>query len=435
MKRLISLVLSLTIILTMISVSVVAEDEGYTFSVYVGGKSELDAELGQIITVNMKIDKNGGSKEIALEKLDAAITFDTEYLEYLSASIPSTGWHGPMGEVSVVDGVKQGDTLKIFRAKFADNISLPCNFVTISFRTIKEGTTKITLSNSRLFADNKNYTAAMKDATVNIVDKQYTLKFETDGGSAIDEVVVNKGENVDLSEYKTTKDGYVFDGWYKDAAYENKVTSVVLDDSTTVYAKWNKEKAEVEEPVEPSTPADKPINNPYEDVNENMYFFTPVMWAAENNITTGTSPTSFSPDASCTRAQTVTFLWRAAGSPAPKTTDNPFSDVAKGSYYYDAVLWAIENGITNGVSDKLFAPDETVNRAQTVTFLYRSAGKPEVSTVNPFVDVESGAYYANPVLWAANNGITTGTSAKTFDPDSHCTRGQIVTFLYRHIVK
>ena len=163
------------------------------------------------------------------------------------------------------------------------------------------------------------------------------------------------------------------------------------------------------------------------------YYYDAVYWAVENGITTGTSATTFSPDASCTRAQMVTFLWRAAGSPEPETTVMPFTDVSSSDYYYKAVLWAVEEGITTGTSATAFSPDLAVTRAQTATFLYRFAGAPTVSGSNSFTDVDADAYYADAVLWAANEGITTGTSTTTFSPDDDCTRAQIVTFLYRYM--
>ena len=126
----------------------------------------------------------------------------------------------------------------------------------------------------------------------------------------------------------------------------------------------------------------------------------------------------------------VTFLWRAAGSPEPTTANNPFTDVQAGSYYYDAVLWAVEQGITSGTSATTFAPDATVTRAQTVTFLYRAAGSPAVSG-GSFADISADAYYADAVAWAVSEGVTVGTSDTTFSPNMNCTRAQIVTFLYR----
>ena len=169
---------------------------------------------------------------------------------------------------------------------------------------------------------------------------------------------------------------------------------------------------------------------PFNDVSSRDYYYKAVKWAVNKGITSGTSRYTFSPDAACTRAQVVTFLWRAAGSPAPTLSKNPFTDVRMSDYYYDAVLWAVENGITTGTSATTFSPNATVTRAQVVTFLWRANGQP--AAVNSgFVDVSSNAYYAKAVDWAFANGITTGMNYSAFGPDTACTRAQIVTFLYR----
>ena len=166
------------------------------------------------------------------------------------------------------------------------------------------------------------------------------------------------------------------------------------------------------------------------DVPENAYYAPAVDWAVEKGVTDGTSATTFSPDAVCTRAQIVTFLYRAAGSPAVKSTVNPFTDVTASDYYYNAVLWAVENGITTGTSETTFSPNESCTRAQCVTFLYRAVGSAATAKAS-FTDVSADAYYAPAVDWAVEKGMTTGTSATTFSPDAACTRAQIVTFLYR----
>ena len=170
---------------------------------------------------------------------------------------------------------------------------------------------------------------------------------------------------------------------------------------------------------------------PFTDVPADAYFRDAVEWAVGEGITGGTSATTFSPYNVCTRAQAVTFLWRADGSPKPESSRSPFTDVKAGSYYYDAVLWAVEQGITSGTTPTTFSPDATCTRGQIVTFLYHSWGDPEVETRASFRDVPAGAYYADPVNWAADWGVTGGTSATTFSPNAFCTRAQIVTFLYR----
>ena len=174
-----------------------------------------------------------------------------------------------------------------------------------------------------------------------------------------------------------------------------------------------------------------PQTGVFVDVATGSYYEDAVDWAVENGITQGTDDTHFSPDGICTRAQAVTFLWRAAGSPKPETRTMPFTDVPAGSYYYDAVLWAVENDITKGTSDTTFSPNMTCTRAQIVAFLWRSEKSPAAGTANPFADVKSAAYYADAVLWAAKKDITKGTTNTTFSPDADCTRAQIVTFLWR----
>lgn len=181
----------------------------------------------------------------------------------------------------------------------------------------------------------------------------------------------------------------------------------------------------IEAPIQPATPAIS-----FTDVDPGAYYYDAIAWAVEEGITVGTSATTFSPDVPCTRAQIVTFLWRTAGSPV-MGGNNPFTDVASGSYYYDAVQWAVAQGITAGTGATTFSPDAACTRGQTVTFLYRYEKSPAVSGGNAFTDIDTDAYYANAVQWAVNKGVTAGTSATTFNPNGDCTRAQIVTFLYR----
>lgn len=246
----------------------------------------------------------------------------------------------------------------------------------------------------------------------------YTLTFDTNGGSAISKVSKTSGTTVDLTGYTPTRDGYTFDGWYSNSDLTIKVTSIKLTSNTTIYAKWTAKS-----------------DMSFTDVADKAYYRDAVEWAVDNGITKGTTATTFSPNATCTRAQAVTFLWRAAGSPEPETRTMPFTDIPVGSYYYDAVLWAVENGITKGTSDTTFSPNMTCTRAQIVAFLWRSEKSPAAGTANPFADVKSTAYYADAVLWAVKENITKGTTNTTFSPDADCTRAQIVTFLYRFTVE
>ena len=176
---------------------------------------------------------------------------------------------------------------------------------------------------------------------------------------------------------------------------------------------------------------DNTMLNFFVDVSASDYYYDAVLWAVEKGITGGTSATTFDPSGNCTRAQAVTFLWRAAGSPAPKTKVMPFTDVPAGSYYHDAVLWAVEQGITKGTSDTTFSPNANCSRGQIVTFLWRAQKSPSAAAANPFTDVAADAYYTDAVLWAVKEGVTAGTTAITFSPNVVCTRAQIMAFLYR----
>jgi len=241
------------------------------------------------------------------------------------------------------------------------------------------------------------------------------------GAVTVNPTSANVGETVTITV--TPDEGYVLKSLTAGNAALTKVSDTVYTFSMPASAVSIA--AEFEE--EPAAP---PVEVLFEDVDESDYYYDAVKWAVENEITTGTSETTFSPESSCSRAQMVTFLWRAAGSPEPTTSSNPFGDIDESEYYYKAVLWAAENGITQGTSAGSFSPDDTVSRDQSVTFLYRLAGN-KSDTSNPFTDVDEDSFCYDAVVWALENGITTGTSATTFDPSADCLRGQIVTFLYR----
>ena len=221
-----------------------------------------------------------------------------------------------------------------------------------------------------------------------------------------------------------------------------------LHDTTTVvtytFPVLEKEKTEeIEKPTEPEKPAEKPTEiqkpqetnpNPFVDVIKEQYYYDAVLWAANEGITGGTSANTFSPDDSCTRAQVVTFLHRMIASPEPAAITLPFTDVSSSDYFYKPVKWAFGSEITGGTSATTFSPDSNCSRAQVVTFLWRTAGQPEAkSSKCNFTDIKSDSYYYKAVLWAVEQGITGGTSATTFSPEEACTRGQVVTFLYRFV--
>ena len=173
------------------------------------------------------------------------------------------------------------------------------------------------------------------------------------------------------------------------------------------------------------------LSNPFADIPWDVYYTTPVLWAAGSGITQGIDNTHFAPNQPCTRAQVVTFLWRRAGKPTPQSRDNPFVDVTAGSYFEQAVLWAYETGITTGTDSTHFSPERACNRAQVVTFLHRFRGCPEPFLTAAFADVPEGSFYHQAVLWAAQNEITLGMENGLFRPELTCNRAQIVTFLYR----
>ena len=243
--------------------------------------------------------------------------------------------------------------------------------------------------------------------------KTVTVTVKPEEGYKLDKLTVTDKDGKEIA--LTKKDG--------------KYTFTMPAGKVTITPVFVKEGSAPTTPTNPTTPsADN--ENPFTDVKNGDYFYNPVLWAVKGSITSGTSDTTFSPNESCTRGQTVTFLWRAAGSPEPTTAVNPFTDITEGDYFYKAVLWAYENGITQGTSDTAFSPNATVTRGQTVTFLYRSTGE-KTDGENPFTDVMNSDYYYDSVLWAYGNDITSGTSDTAFSPNDNCLRGQIVTFLYR----
>ena len=324
---------------------------------------------------------------------------------------------------------------------------------------------------------------------------EFIVTFDGNGGTPSVDSMITTNQKLTSLPSASRSGSYSFDGWYTEKSGGTKITTdTVFHAGTTVYAHWTytgggssnysyytiKATAGTGGSITPSgnvsvregrdktftIPPDKGDTvsnvkidgrsigavksytfenvkrahtievsftrvNAFVDVPSDSYFYETVMWAVENGVTTGISASRFDPDGICTRAQAVTFLWRAAGSPKPETRTMPFTDVPVGSYYYDAVLWAVENGITKGTSDTTFRPNDTCTRAQIVAFLWRSEKSPAAGTANPFADVKSTAYYAGAVLWAVREDITKGTTNTTFSPDADCTRAQIVTFLWR----
>ena len=261
---------------------------------------------------------------------------------------------------------------------------------------------------------------------------EFIVTFDGNGGTPSVGSMTTTNQKLTSLPSASRRGSYSFDGWYTEKSGGTKITTdTAFSANTTVYAHWTYTGGYTP-PVRPCPAEDVPAKYPgFVDAPASSYFYEAVMWAVESGVTTGVSANRFDPNGVCTRAQAVTFLWRAAGSPAPRSRAMPFTDVPVGSYYYDAVLWAVENGITKGTSNTTFSPNDTCSRAQIVTFLWRSEKSPAAGTANPFADVKSTAYYAGAVLWAVREDITKGTTNTTFSPDADCTRAQIVTFLWR----
>ena len=261
---------------------------------------------------------------------------------------------------------------------------------------------------------------------------EFIVTFDGNGGTPSVGSMTTTNRKLTSLPSASRSGSYSFDGWYTEKSGGTKITTdTVFSANTTVYAHWAYIGGYTP-PVRPRPAEDVPAKYPgFVDAPASSYFYEAVMWAVESGVTTGVSANRFDPNGVCTRAQAMTFLWRTAGSSKPETRAMPFTDVPVGSYYYDAVLWAVENGITKGTSDTTFSPNMTCSRAQIVAFLWRSEKSPAASSRNPFADVKSSAYYADAVLWAVKEDITKGTTNTTFSPNAVCTRAQIVTFLWR----
>ena len=225
--------------------------------------------------------------------------------------------------------------------------------------------------------------------------------------------------------------GYRLDHWVVNGENAGSAATLTLtvDANTTVIAVFTQIPSSGGSTGGSTTePADE---TPFTDVSADSPYADAILWAAKNGVTQGKTATTFGPSDPCTRGQIVTFLWRAAGSPAAKGTATVPADVAPGSYCYDAVAWALENGITKGTTDTTFSPDAPCTRGQAVTFLFRAQGGSASGAATAFTDVAAGSYCADAVAWAVESGVTKGTTDTTFSPEAPCTRGQIVTFLFR----
>ena len=299
-------------------------------------------------------------------------------------------------------------------------------------------------------AVNKNIESNVQTAVIGGTDKTFILPTGRD--YSIEIIATDTGE-MDFSVYEMLADTTivrsvefydvkltpkkVFNSVINNTSESRNDKYVLTSESHTIYPDYDSllngdttEKPGLINTI-PPTKSERSLETAFCDISKTDYFYDAVLWAVENGITTGTSRTRFSPYATCTRAQAVTFLWRVSGSPAPKNSRMPFTDVSHSAYYYDAVLWALEEGITIGTSSATFSPDAVIDRAQAVTLLHRANGAPSVTGRTVFTDVPQTTYYADAVKWAVDHEITTGTSAASFSPNASCPRAQIVTFLYR----
>ena len=252
-------------------------------------------------------------------------------------------------------------------------------------------------------------------------------------------VVVGGDTKITPPEKAPTKEGYIFGGWYKDEEGTEAwdFDENIVADDITLYAKWMPE-ADGEGFVIAGgllsgilESAANALEETFVDVSRGAYYYNAVQWAAERGIAGGVDKKHFAPDESCTRAQAITMLWRAAGCPAV-WAENPFVDVDANDYFYEAVLWAVANGITSGADETHFSPDAPCTRGQIVTFLHRAERCYDAHESFGFTDVKTGSYCEDAINWAVENAITNGTDVSTFSPDDTCTRSQIVTFLYRN---
>ena len=306
----------------------------------------------------------------------------------------STGTSITSGGLLTVAADETAAHLTVTATSSADASKTASSTVTVGTYILPVPSYRVTIGDTANGTVTASPAAARQGATV-------TLTVTPEEGYAVDELTVTDffGSRVDVTRN--------IDGTY---------SFVMPYSQVEVYVTFTR----TEEPIR------------FTDVPEGAYYYDAVYWAVENGVTVGATATTFNPGGSCTRAQMVTFLWRAAGSPEPATTVNPFTDVDANDYYYEAVLWAVENGVTVGATATTFNPGGECTRSQMVTFLWRAAGEPGTGTSsNPFTDVDADDYYCEAVLWAVENGITVGATATTFAPVAVCTRAQAVTFLYR----
>lgn len=349
-------------------------------------------------TYTVKFNANGGTGTMK----DQSLTYDAAATALRTNSFTKTGYHFAGWATSAGGAVIYSDQQSVKNLASGGSVNLYAVWV----QNVYGGSGGSSSGNSSTIS-----TPSAKNGTVSVSPKSaskgttVTVTVTPDKGYVLETLTVTdaSGKKLDLKNLGSGKYSFTM------PASKVEVKATFMEDNTML--------------------------NYFVDVPASAYYYDAVLWAAEQGITGGTDATHFSPDGVCTRAQAVTFLWRAAGSPAPSATAMPFTDVAADSYYYNAVLWAMENGITVGTSSTTFSPDLNCSRAHIMTFLWRSEKSPAAGSVNPFTDVSADAYYADAVLWAVKESVTNGTSSATFSPDADCTRAQIVTFIWRTLAR
>ena len=416
--------------------ALVADNTKFTISNLDASDKLVALYTNIIVLVDRKLDKDDVFGYYKLSSIGKASNQEIEIFQLFKdrpVETATVGWVG-VGNMSynvfvpyypmLIDSMYKGYQVSTASAKFTtEKPDTFCTYGT-SWAQDAEG-------NWQRVSGFKAYPSNWKDS--------YYFTFEGLGGYIANaDKITGKPLKAEAKAYVADKLAALQQELYKDFVTTDQLAKV--DDARALATENGKTMAEKThklgvELVEYITKDEALQPSVFTDVKEGAYYVDAVNWAVDKKVTSGKTETTFAPNDSCTRAQAVTFLWRAAGSPAAKSAVMPFTDVKAGSYYYDAVLWAVENGITKGTSDTMFSPDATCSRAQIVTFLWRSQKSPAAGTANPFTDVKASAYYADAVLWAVKEDVTKGTTNTTFSPDANCTRAQIVTFIWRALAE
>lgn len=391
--------------------------------------SGLDSAVAEAVFTEAAKDESIDTIEVTLSILPKVLTATTLKLEIRPQAVYKHG-----GDVVKTETIPNS----VIKVPVTVSIKLPAGMPTVNLvakHTIGDGKFEflpVTVMGGVATWQQSSFSEVELISDSRTVTVNYT--FDNGSGQTVTYGPADIGKNLPTD----SKSGSTFQGWIFGA--DTSVYATLTDELLTALngqtvnavpsfrssggggiSGAGTKKPETQEPI-----------NPFADVPESAYYYDAVLWAVDRGITSGMTETTFAPEMSCTRAQAVTFLWRMAGEPKAVNAVNPFTDVTSADYFYDAVLWAVEQEITSGMTESTFAPDITVTRSQMVTLMWRAAGEPSTSTGTIFADVAGTDYYATAVAWAVEKGITAGTSDTTFSPLADCTRAQIVTFLYRN---